>query len=87
MSFAFNYQSRNIHLLVSSSPSGLCMYFYFKPHPGKEKRFATEMQHQERVSLTEFGDILESGVGDFPSEASIAYMKETYGFDPDLPQA
>ncbi|MDG1287630.1 MAG: hypothetical protein P8P30_08730 [Rickettsiales bacterium] len=74
------HSTGNICLLSSSIPDSITMYFYVKLNPHKQKQLFADMDTLEWIKLTDYGEILESGIGKTPSNDSIVKMLHEHDF-------
>jgi hypothetical protein len=54
-------------------------WFYLRLDPVKAKEYQQKIQ-QGNLDIRDYGRILESDWGDYPTEDVVLFMKEEYGF-------
>lgn len=74
------HNSGDICLLSSSLPDSISIYFYLRLDRNKQKKFFADMDTLPRLKLTDYGEILESGIGETPSTESIEKMLKEHNF-------
>ncbi len=79
------HRNDDICIIASTLPDSISMYFYVRLNKHKQKQFFADMEKLPALTLTDYGEILESGIGETPSDESIVKMMRNYNYQtPEL---